>query len=124
MEATLSLCPLDPLPRRPLGGVHLRWPCPASAPPHPRSCVQGLNEFAVRRVLKPDRFYNFSLFREAGYCFVTRSEGGDGQRGAGVGLGHGGGMGRAVHEVEGWASRRYGRSRKAVGSASAVPFPY
>eukprot|EP00667_Euglena_gracilis_P012753 EG_transcript_13117 len=33
--------------------------------------LQGLNEFATRRVIKPDRFYNFSLFREGGFCFIT-----------------------------------------------------
>jgi hypothetical protein len=34
--------------------------------------IQGLNEFAVRRVHKPEKFYNFSLLREAGYCYVSQ----------------------------------------------------
>eukprot|EP00668_Euglena_longa_P031589 GGOE01040824.1.p1 GENE.GGOE01040824.1~~GGOE01040824.1.p1 ORF type:complete len:389 (+),score=81.35 GGOE01040824.1:85-1251(+) len=33
--------------------------------------LQGLTEYATRRVIKPDRFYNFTLFKESGFCFVT-----------------------------------------------------
>eukprot|EP00906_Rhabdomonas_costata_P014676 RCo021086 len=39
--------------------------------------LQGLNEFATRRVIKPERFYNFSLFRPE-FCFVFRYERGMG----------------------------------------------